>query len=110
MHATPVIWEIILIIAKENMITTIPSNPYLKLFLALSLFLGSPFEFMYLKPPKINITRVVSPANARIALRRFEKTAGMQLRVATSPLSPCRQPLTTVSHALNIIQEYQRER
>ncbi len=85
MHCTPVAWAMIFIITKEDRTSMSPIIPKVKLFLALSIFLASPAEFMSLNPPKINIIRAISPANARRALRIFKKIVGIQLNVATSP-------------------------
>jgi hypothetical protein len=103
MQVTPVTWEIIFIIRKENKTTASPSNPKMKVFFAPSSFLASPAEDIYLMPVRINITKAVTPANARMALSKFAKTVGIQSSVAT--------PLTTHPPQLvNMIKEYQRKR
>ncbi len=102
MHFTPVTIEITFLNKKEDRTIRSPIIPYLKLFLAPSSFLASPAELINLNPLRINITRATNPENKRRALRRFEKTAGIQLRVATSPGAQ-------LPHALNIDKEYQRE-
>lgn len=99
MQGTFVKTEIIFIIRKDAATIEIPIIPNLKLSSAAESFLGSPSAFINLKPPKINIIRAVTPANARRALRRFKKIVGMQERVATPVL------VTQSSQALNIIKE-----
>ena len=76
-----------------------PISPYLKLFAAEVTFLGSPTEFISLNAPTINMMRAASPENAKRALRRFVKTAGIQEMVATSP--DWTHPGTSVFHDLN---------
>lgn len=107
MHSTPVTIEMVRINTKENKTIPSPIIPKIKLFLAPSSLLASPFENINLYPPIINIVRAVSPANARRALRIFRKITEIQLRVAT--FSALSKFWTQLPHSLNIIREYQRE-
>ncbi len=95
------------IITKENNTSISPIIPKVKLFLALSIFLASPAEFISLNPPKINIIRAISPENVRRPPRIFRKMIGTQLSVATLP-APTIHSFGQTLNALNIIREYQR--
>ena len=105
---------------NENKTISNPIMPYIRVCLAPSSFFGSPAVFIYLYPPNIKRKSAKVPTNIKSAVTIFEKIAGIQLRVATCPVTApvfgsmmsCRhfsRPLT-LFQSVNIIREYQRRR
>lgn len=100
MQETPVMSEISRTIKIANKTRRRPPMACIRVFLAVSSFFGSPPEFMNLYPLAIINARHTIPTKMKRDLTIFERTAGIQSRVATPP--------PTTQFPQSITKDYQR--